>query len=96
MADTLPQEPIEPQDDLALIDALIEILTASPNVELTLPAAVERLLAAFNRRGALLALDPPGAHGPATILYVDLAPTWAEMVRDADSPLRRLADAIEA
>ncbi len=93
MADTLPQEPIEPQDDLALIDALIEILTASPNVELTLPAAVERLLAAFNRRGALLALDPPGAHGPATILYVDLSPTWAEMVRDADSPLRRLADA---
>ncbi|MBL8095475.1 MAG: GAF domain-containing protein [Anaerolineales bacterium] len=89
----MPPDGLEPQDDLTLIDALIEILTASPNVEMTLPAAVERLLAAYNRRGALLALDPPGSHGAASILYVDLPPAWLEMVPDRGSPLIRLAEA---
>lgn len=92
LTDSLTPDAPEPQDDLALIDALIEILTASPNVELTLPAAVERLLSAFGRRGAVLALDPPGAQTSASILYVDLPPVWAEMVRDPASPLRRLAE----
>ncbi len=91
MTDPAQPEPLDPQDDLALIDALIEILTASPNVELTLPTAAERLLSAYGRKGAVLALDPPGAHRSPNILYVDLPPVWSDMIHDATSPLMRLA-----
>lgn len=80
-------------DDLALVEALTEILSASPDIELTLPAALRRLISVFGRSGGVVVVRPASPTKEPLVLYSDLPDRWVPELKNPNSALVQLAQA---